>query len=370
MNKNKQKAAFDFLKSIKFRFYNETATFISKFLDGEFDNFTYIDSKIISESLNITPTKATKVLTHLRKNNLIKKSPDKNKYSKLEKEDFEYQCYNFLEFFITKCLVNLKSIFDNEINISFYRKFDPLKGLEFHNNLIKTHNLNTDLYLEIPITSFAAYTPWDKLNDADQKLYDLCIHKLIYLAKHKRFQVIKSRLTRIYKKNLNSIIYFVIFLKRYFQTNITTLLAHNISNETIKQFLFTELKQIESAIKDLSPFFENNNLLVLIDFNRTCFNGPISIIPPYVFRMYYEGASENKIYQLFTYFGERYCNNIIHIYKQFFKNLLVEYSIIDKKAIDTPMIELDLGNQLYNYCLKTIDKIRTRIDNSIISSIF
>ncbi|MHA1271408.1 MAG: hypothetical protein ACTSPY_16565 [Candidatus Helarchaeota archaeon] len=359
----KKNALDDILKIIKIRYSREISLFIKKFIDGDYDDYEVINNEIISETLGIKKTKAYTIIKILRNYNILRSSENKNNYYIIEKDKLEEIFINLFEMHMDHHLGNFSKVFNRDVSPNLYMKMNPLKGISFYNKVYDELDLNSHTYHELSITSLSTPVPWNELKDFERDFFNGFMHSAMYTASFKRFSIIKSRLEKIHKNNGEGKLYYILFLNRSIQIMERSLVIKNATKEEINNSILLYLNKIKTTIQEFQRYFKKNILYIILDFNRTCFNGPISIIPPYVFQMYYENVFENKVYELFINFGKTYFENIVNIYKRFFNNLLFECSIVNEETSSIGIYK-ELGQLLYNHCLEVIKTKISQIKDS------
>ncbi|MHA1831937.1 MAG: hypothetical protein ACTSWR_10430 [Candidatus Helarchaeota archaeon] len=360
MEKKKKTAVYTFLKMLRIGNYQDICSFITKYLDGEYNDYKFLNDEIIAKTLNISKVKASSILRKLKKFHLIKGSPNKNLYYLIDQNEFENIFINSIETHMKSAVNTIKSIIGKNIYPNFYIKLNPLDGLAFFNNKLKFLNLNTNVYQESPVSALTTPIEWSKLPNFEKKAYNSIMFKINYKNRYKRFQIIKSRLEKIHNSNSEGKFFYVLFLKRDYQRMIDTLISKGYTKQTLSHILIAYLERFKNIIIEFKDYFLENELMVLLDFDSTCFNGPISILPPYVFRMYYSSTSESDLMELHITSGNSYCDNMVRIFNKFFNNLLIKYSIYDN--LSEIIVKKDLGEKLYNHCLKTISNKISEIE--------
>lgn len=342
------------IKIMKIGYYNEISSFLDLVLNGDFDHREIIDTGIVSNELGISNNKASRILNSLKDKGLIKGSINKNQYYLLEKNEFMDIFVREIENHMSLQLKNLQIIFKKDYNSSIYSRLDPARGIMLFNNMLDSCDINKNFYQETPITSFIAYKPWDDLTEIEKKYLGIMYHPDLYKIVYQRFSISKSRLEKILDNDSQAKMYYILFLRRSVGRIAESAAKKNLNKEEIKMMGLTIVNAIKNCLETLKDFFLSNTLLVFLDFKHCNYNGPISIIPPHVFKMVYAYPSENKIEKLYLFNSESYCNQLIDVYNKFFNNLLKENSLVDSKYLD-PIADSNLGKNLYSFCIKNLD---------------
>jgi predicted transcriptional regulator len=354
MEVDRIQAIKNLIKMMKIGYYHEISSFLDLVISGDFDHREPIDTDFVSGKLEISNNKASRILNSLKDKGLIKGSINKNQYYLLEENEFMDIFVREIEKHMRSQLKNLQIIFKKDYNSSICSRLDPARGIILYNKMLENCDINKNFYQETPITAFIAHKPWDNLNESEKKYLGIMYHPELYKIVNHRFLVMKSRMEKILDNNSQAKMYYVLFLRRSIDRIAESAVKKDLNKEEIKMMSLTILNAIKNCLERLKNFFLSNTLLVYLDFKQCIYNGPVSIIPPHVFRMVYAYPSENKIEKLYLYNSDSYCNQLIDVFNKFFNNLLVENSLVDSKYLD-PKVDSNLGKNLYSFCIKNID---------------
>ncbi|MHA1649446.1 MAG: winged helix-turn-helix transcriptional regulator, partial [Candidatus Helarchaeota archaeon] len=125
---NRYNSIKQLLKSNGGHYYKESIILLDEILKGTFQENPTLNNKIVANLLNISKEKASKILSNLTKNGLVKKSLEENNYIAPSPNQIESLFFEIFTRSMNKVINNLNNLFNKSLNATIYEKLNLLEG--------------------------------------------------------------------------------------------------------------------------------------------------------------------------------------------------------------------------------------------------
>lgn len=344
------------LKTLGIYYYNEVATFLIKCYEGEYEDITTIDNKELSKNLDIPLTKASKILSNLKKIGVVKSNITRNSYTVIGSDLVELVFFQWVNQHNNDYCRSLNAIIKEDIHSVIHKHIDVHQRSKILEDILEHTELDTNIYQESQLFEFSALRPINKLDEKMIEIIDSYFSASFYEYYRKFAVKIKSRIEKIIDDRIKEgVHYFIYCFKSLIDHFLTDPKFANYSKKDKGEMLIAYLKFVRDGLKDLEDLILKNKLLIIINFENDKLMGKMKIIGPHVISDY--NIDPNLPYKMTSIYqyGPEYAQNIRNIFANIFEsqaeNIKEEYDHLPET-----IYKRHIGERLYEKSLEKIEK--------------
>ncbi|MHA1146121.1 MAG: hypothetical protein ACTSRW_15395 [Candidatus Helarchaeota archaeon] len=316
-----------------------------------------VDNRLLAEMMDISTTKASKILSSLARVDLIQKAPEENTYFTHEVDTLCRICLEQLKASWQADIRAINSVFSRNFFTPFVEKINFFSMYQSLKKMFRITNLRNDLYLEINSGGPACNVPFDSLDLASQRVLKQYFSKTAYDIFHERYLALKWRLEEQKRRGIKEGTVYYIINVRAIRSHLLRI-SEKKGLDSIHAYL-TFLKNLDIFLQNVYDFLVDGHLQVIIDIEHKNVNGPLIIFENNA----YLCLTENPYHpgnDRILYFNDAEIIRILTVsYKKLFENMMRAENYKEQDDLPNFLLREERGKWLYESQTKKLrDEIR------------
>ncbi|MHA1313354.1 MAG: hypothetical protein ACTSRB_05580 [Candidatus Helarchaeota archaeon] len=288
-----------------------------------------IDNRLLAGMMDISTTKASKILSSLARVDLIQKAPEENAY-------FTHE----IDTLCRICLEQLKKSWQADI-----RAINSVFSRNFFAPFVE--NINGP----------ACSIPFDSLDLTTQKILKQYFSKVAYDIFHERYLALKWRLEEQRRRGIKEgTVYYIINVRAI--RSIVLKISEKKGLDPIHVYL-TFLKNLESFFKNFYDFLLDGHLQVIIDTEHKNINGPLVIFENNAYLCLIENPNHPGNDRILYFHDAEIVQILTTSYRKLFENIMRAENYKEQDDLPNFLLREERGKWLYESQTKKLrDEIR------------
>ncbi|MBD3227597.1 MAG: hypothetical protein GF329_05350 [Candidatus Lokiarchaeota archaeon] len=365
---NRLIAIKDIIKLTGIYAYKEVIYFINKYIEGKFDSYIYdqsdendeelfLDNSEIAEELEISRTRASKVLSNLMDFGIVVRR-GRNKYKIITKENFNRLIYEWVSDSLQKEIENLNIVCNEEKKVAFFEQFDFLNGIEHYryNRDLMSRYSNYNIYSQYDLVEFFFRNKWASISESHKEILKFTISRGIYDQLHYNYNGLRDNLSDMIRDPKQpTTFYYIISPLILHKIFLSKMVVQKFKKTDIKGLLLELAKSFKETLYELKEAMTKNKLLMMINLERGRVYNPISLLGSHVYMIINERLINPPKISFLYFYKEELSKTLQKSYLRLFSTLEErQLDIVNEKTIHSSKNEY--GNKSYNASLKQIDR--------------
>ncbi len=316
-----------------------------------------IDNRLLAGMMDISTTKASKILSSLARVDLIQKAPEENTYFTHEVDTLCRICLEQLKKSWQADIRAINSVFSRNFFTPFVENVSIFSMYGAFKEMFRITNLRNDLYLEINSGGPACSIPFDSLDLAMQKVIKRNFSKMAYDIFHERYLALKWRLEEQKRRGIKEGTVYYILTVNAIKSHLLKI-SEKKGLDPIHVYL-TFLKNLESFLKNFYDFQIDGHLQVIIDTEHKNINGPLIIFENNAYLCLHENPFIQGMYRILYFHDAEIIRILTESYKKLFENMMRAENYKEQDDLPNLLIREERGKWLYESQTKKLrDEIR------------
>ncbi|MHA1146119.1 MAG: hypothetical protein ACTSRW_15385 [Candidatus Helarchaeota archaeon] len=316
-----------------------------------------IDNRLLAGMMDISTTKASKILSSLARVDLIQKAPEENAYFTHEIDTLCRICLEQLKKSWQADIRAINSVFSRNFFAPFVENINMSSMYQVFKEMFRITNLRNDLYLEINSGGPACNVPFDSLDLTTQKILKQYFSKVAYDIFHERYLALKWRLEEQRRRGIKEgTVYYIINVRAI--RSIVLKISEKKGLDPIHVYL-TFLKNLESFFKNFYDFLLDGHLQVIIDTEHKNINGPLVIFENNAYLCLIENPNHPGNDRILYFHDAEIVQILTTSYRKLFENIMRAENYKEQDDLPNFLLREERGKWLYESQTKKLrDEIR------------